>query len=425
MLASDASTESPASDPSSPSVAADARRSGSPSGPLRALVVGAGIAGDATALQLERAGWRVVVAEIAPTLRSGGQTVDLRGGSAATLSRLGLLAACEAKLVEQRGLRWVDGDGRAIAEMPVTAFGGAGFVSTRELLRADLAAVLHGACGSGVEHRFGETVEALEADVDGVLVSFRRAAAEHFDLVVGADGAHSKVRSLTFGPESQFRRELGLAHAWATVAEPEGRAPLDGWYLVHNAPGARVVEARPGHPGQMEVGFSFSIDAPLDRHLDREAQLALLEEHFAGVGWRSAELLAAVRTADDFALDTFDQIHADAWSRGRVVLVGDAAWCSSPLSGLGTALALRGSEQLVEALGRPGSVEERLAAYEQAMRPRTDSARRLPPGRVRSYAPRTQRGIEAVARLMTFLQRRRIAKVLTRIASRDAAHGDG
>ncbi len=269
----------------------------------RVLVVGAGIGGDALAVLLGRAGWEVVVAELAPVLRSGGQTVDLRGPSAEVLDRLGLLEECRRHLVPQRGIAWVDARGRRLAQMGVDAFGGQGFVSRDELLRGDLARVLHAATGPQVEHRFSETVERLEPVVDGVRVTFRRHEPETFDLVVGADGTHSRVRALAFGPEERFVRRLGLGHAWFTLDEQGSTPALDGWALVHNAPGSRVVAARPGHPGQQEVGLSFTADTLPDRH-DRAAQEELLRTTFAGVGWRAAELVDAVFGADDLALDT-------------------------------------------------------------------------------------------------------------------------
>ncbi|MGI3782052.1 MAG: FAD-dependent monooxygenase, partial [Janthinobacterium lividum] len=393
----------------------------------RVLVVGAGIGGDTLAVALGRAGWDVVVAEIAPGLRTGGQTVDLRGPAAEVLDRTGLLDECRRHLVPQRGIAWVDAQGRRLAEMPVEAFGGQGFVSRDELLRTDLARVLHAATGPTVEHRFSETVTRLEAQSHGVLVEFRRHAPETFDLVVGADGTRSRVRALTFGPEERFRRPLGLAHAWFTVQEQASTPALDGWALVHNAPGSRLVGVRPGHPGQQEVGFSFPAQTLPDRR-DRPAQDALLRDTFSEVGWRAPELLDGLLGVDDLALDTFDQIHTDRWSDGRVVLLGDSAWCASPLSGLGTALALEGAYVLSELLvaGSSGgtTVETTLARYEQVMRPRTTAAQRLLPGRVPSYAPRTVFGIRAATTVYRLVQTPPAVAVLGRIAAR-SGHASG
>jgi len=384
----------------------------------KVLIVGAGIAGDALAVLLDRAGWYVDVVEIAPALRSGGQTVDLRGDSREVLKRLGLLEAALAATVEQRGLAWIDESGRRRAEMPVEAFGGAGFVSSEELLRTDLARLLHGVVGPRTAHRFGDTVVGLREVDDGVAVEFRAHEPGVYDLVVGADGAHSRVRSLVFGAEEAFRRPLGLAHAWFTVREAPTTPGLDGWFLMLNLPGSRVVEARPGHPGEQEVGLTFPADS-LPPRRDVEARFALLDRTFAGAGWRTAELLRAARLADDFALDTYDQIRMDRWSRGRVALLGDSAWCASPLSGLGTALALRGAATLADLLGArlPDDVAGALAAYESAMRPVAERAQAMYPGRVRSFAPRTRLGIAAMTGTMRLVQRGPVGAFLTRHAA--------
>ncbi|BCY10112.1 FAD-dependent monooxygenase [Actinoplanes sp. L3-i22] len=391
------------------------------------LITGAGIAGDTLAVLLGRAGWSVTVVEIAPALRTGGQTVDLRGDSREVIERLGLLDATLGVLVPQRGIAWIDERERRLAAMPVEAFGGQGFISKEELLRTDLARLLHeAAADAGVRHRFGDTVDELRDTAAGVSVRFRSGDVATFDLVVGADGAHSHVRALRFGPEERFRRPLGLAHAWFTLAEGPATPSLDGWALVHNAPGRRSVSARPGHPGEQEVGLTFAADE-LPPRGDRAARFALLDQEFAGVGWRTREFLDAARSAPDFALDTYDQIHMPAWSDGRVVLLGDAAWCASPLSGLGTALGLRGAAVLAETLG-DGSVltDDRsraaaLADFEQAMRPRVTAAQKLLPGRVSMIAPRGRLGIQLNALAMRVVQWPVLLPLIAKLAG-DTGH---
>ena len=395
----------------------------------QALIVGGGIAGDTLALLLERDGWAVTVAEIAPAPRAGGQTVDLRGDCREVLARNGLLDQALECLIPQRGAAWIDADERRLAVMPVEALDGQGLVSREELLRTDLARIIHEAAGPGVRHRFGETVDALEDAGDRVLVRFRSAEPEEFDMVVGADGAHSRVRALRFGPEENYRRALGLAHAWFTLAEQPDTPALDGWFLIHNSPGRRAVQARPGHPGQQEIGLTFAADT-LPPHRDREAQFALLERTFADVGWRTKEFLAAAREAPDFALDTLDQIDMPGWHDGRVVLLGDSAWCASPLSGLGTALALRGADELAAALRTAGVAHDparlpaALTAFETAMRPHTSAARQLPPGRVAAAAPRSALGIRVNALAMRALQSRALRPLIARaMASSEHARG--
>ncbi|WP_216894644.1 FAD-dependent monooxygenase [Nocardia alni] len=385
----------------------------------RALIVGGGIAGDTLALFLGRDGWEVTVAEIAPAPRTGGQTVDLRGDCREVLRQAGLLEQALGCLIPQRGAAWIATDERRLAEMPVEAFDGQGLVSREELLRTDLARIIHEAAGPGVTHRFGDTVDALRDQGSRVLARFRGGASEEFDLVVGADGAHSRVRALRFGPEENYRRPLGLAHAWFTLTESPGTPRLDDWFLLYNAPGRRAMAARPGHPGQQEVGLTFAADTLPPRH-DREAQFALLERTFADAGWRAEEFLAAARKAPDFALDTYDQVHMPSWSVGRVVLLGDSAWCASPLSGLGTALALRGAAELAAALrsagvhSDPTDPSAALTAFETTMRPRAASAQQLPPGRVAMVAPHSTLGIRINAWAMRAIQAKALRPLMAR-----------
>lgn len=393
-----------------------------------ALITGAGIAGDTLAVLLARAGWTVTVVEIAPELRTGGQTVDLRGDSRDVLARLDLLDAALDVLVPQRGIAWITAEEQRMAAMPVEAFGGQGFVSKEELLRTDLARLLHDAAvRAGVRHRFGDTVEAVTDSADGVTARFRAGDERTFDVLVGADGAHSRVRDLRFGEEERFRRPLGLAHAWFTLVEGISTPPIDGWFLVHNAPGRRSISARPGHHGEQEIGLTFGADE-LPPRRDREERFALLDRTFAGVGWRAAEFLEAARGACDFALDTYDQVQMPSWSDGRVVLLGDAAWCPSPLSGLGTALGLRGAAALADALGDgsgstgTGALTSAFAAYEKEMRPRATAAQKLIPGRVNMVAPRGRIGIRVNALVMRVAQWPILTPLIAKGAA-DLGHG--
>lgn len=384
----------------------------------RVLIVGAGVAGDCLAALLGRQGWSVTVVELADRLRSGGQNVDLRGPSAKVLTEMGLLETAMHRLVPQEGIAWVDRRGRALGRMPVSALDGRGFVSTRELPRSDLAELLHEACGPMVEHRFGETVVALTERQDAVRVGFRGGWSEDFDLVVGADGVHSRTRSLLFGLEEQFRRRLGLTHAWFTLTEKADTPPLDGWWQCHNASGRRVVEARPGHSGRQQVGFTVPDDQDEAAPTDRDDRLAQLRQKCAGVGWRTAELLDAAATASDLAFDTFDQIHLPQWHTERVVLLGDAAWCTSPLSGLGTALALTGAWVLADELRSTATagdgLSRALSRWAGRMHPRVAAGQQLIPGRVAMYAPNTALGIRSAIWFYRLAQTRPAAALARR-----------
>ncbi|CAM3579394.1 FAD-dependent monooxygenase [Smaragdicoccus niigatensis] len=313
------------------------------------VVSGAGIAGPTLAYWLTKNGYRVIVVEIAPGIRPGGQTVDLRGIGGDVVDRMGLLDQMKARAVAQSGAAWVRSDGSWRAEMPVTAFHGNGLVSKLEILRGDLVDVLYQATKDSVEYRFNVRITEIDQGVAGVNVTLSDGSQLRADLVVGADGPHSGVRRLVFGPEEQFVKPLGGYNAWFSAPDTIG---LDGWYLTYQAPGGLNASMRATHdPSMAKAGLAFQSE-PLDydRH-DVDAQRRILVERFTGKGWECDALLEAAQTADDFYFDVFAQVKMPSWAQGRVTLVGDAGYCASPLSGMGTSLALVGAYVLAGELG--------------------------------------------------------------------------
>jgi 2-polyprenyl-6-methoxyphenol hydroxylase-like FAD-dependent oxidoreductase len=356
------------------------------------LISGAGIAGPALAYWLHRNGFAPTVVERAPAPRPGGQAVDLRGAGRTVVERMGLMTEVRAVALDQRGIAWVDDAGRIKARMTVADFGGEGIVSEIEVLRGDLAQVLNDATLPGTEYLYDDTITGLDQDDDGVTVTFEKAAPRRFGLVIGADGLHSTVRALAFGPRERAVRPLGGYTAWFTAPAD---IDLDGWYLMHNAPGGLVTSARPGRlPGEIKAGLSFRSDPISYDRRDLDQQRDIVARHFTGAGWEAPRLVAAMRRAPDFAFDTFAQVHLDRWSAGRVALLGDAGYCASPITGLGTSLALVGAYVLAgelaagELAAAGGDHRAAFARYEQVMRPYVTEAQTLPPGGLSGFAPR-------------------------------------
>jgi 2-polyprenyl-6-methoxyphenol hydroxylase-like FAD-dependent oxidoreductase len=226
------------------------------------------------------------------------------------------------------------------------------------------------------------------------------------DLVIGADGPHSAVRRLVFGPEEQFVKPLGGYNAWFTAPDTVG---LDGSYLMYQVPGLNA-SMRPSHdPAKVKAGLAFRSE-PLEydrRDLDEQRKLLALKFNWAG--WQSDALVAAAADADDFYFDAFAQVHMASFSQGRVTLVGDAGYCASPLSGMGTSLALVGAYVLAGELGAAGSLDgERirtaLQRYETVMRPYIDRCQDLPQG-IDGYLPKSASDIAITAKVMQWMQR--------------------
>jgi 2-polyprenyl-6-methoxyphenol hydroxylase-like FAD-dependent oxidoreductase len=351
------------------------------------LISGASIAGPALAYWLRKNGFTPTVVERAPALRPGGQAVDLRGAGRTVVERMGLMDDVRAVALDQRGIAYVDDTGHIKARLGADAFGGEGIVSEIEVLRGDLAEVLHRASLPGTEYLFDDTITGIDQDDDGVTVTFEKAAPRRFGLVVGADGLHSAVRGLAFGPEADSVRPIGCYTAWFTAPAD---IDLDGWYLMHNAPGGLVASARPGRlPHEIKAGLSFRSEPIAYDRRNIAQQRDIVARRLAGVGWEAPRLLKAMREAPDFAFDSMGQVHLDRWSAGRVGLLGDAGYSPSPLTGLGTSLALVGAYVLAgELAAADGDHRAAFARYEQVMRPYVTEGQKLPPGGVSGYAPR-------------------------------------
>lgn len=307
---------------------------------IRVLISGASIAGPALAHWLHRRGAAVTVVEQAPALRPGGQAVDARGVAKEVIRRMGLDAAVRAACTNTAGAYSVDAEGTVLETYRAEDHDGDGYVSEIEILRGDLAQVLYDDTSPHVEYLFGDRIAELTQDADGVDVVLASGGRRRFDLVIGADGLHSALRGMVFGPREELVRHLGLVLAFFTVPNEFG---LDGWMYDYQEAG-RWAGLRPV-PDATQAIAMLSFPAPefgID-HRDVAAQKQLLREQMAGFGWMTPRILAHVDDAPDFYLDQVAQVVLDRWSRGRVGLLGDAAFSASPMSGGGTGLALVGA----------------------------------------------------------------------------------
>ncbi|PXX71177.1 2-polyprenyl-6-methoxyphenol hydroxylase-like FAD-dependent oxidoreductase [Nocardia tenerifensis] len=333
---------------------------------IKVLVAGASIAGPALAHWLRRRGAQVTVVERAPELRPGGQAVDARGVAKDVIVRMGLDAAVRAACTDTAGAYNVDADGNVLEAFPADDNDGDGYISEIEILRGDLSQVLYDDTRDGVEYLFGDRIAELTQDADGVDVTFAGGDHRRFDLVIGADGLHSSLRAMVFGPHEQFIHHLGHVLAFYSVPNEFG---LDRWLLEYQETG-RSALLRPIHDATraMAMFYFASKDFEVD-YRDIEGQKRLLRERTEGLGWLSPRILAHLDDTPDFYLDQVGQVVLDRWSKGRVGLLGDAAFSSSPMSGQGTGLALVGAYVLAGELAAAGwDPEAGFARYEERMR---------------------------------------------------------
>ncbi|MEV0064869.1 FAD-dependent monooxygenase [Amycolatopsis sp. NPDC050768] len=331
------------------------------------LISGASIAGPALAYWLREYGFDVTVVEKAEALRGGGYPIDIRGTALGVVERMGLMPRLREAHVDSRRLTFLNEDGSTVASLSPDAIAGGVEGRDLEVRRGDLAEALYSTIRDDVEFLFNDSLAALDDRGDAVDVTFRSGRRRTFDLVIGADGLHSGVRALAFGPEEQFHRYLGYCFAGFTMHNDFG--------LAHEG----VLWSTPGRGAALyAVGDSDTIfgflnftrpEPPFDAFRNPAAQRELVAEVFEGDGWEIPRLVAAMRTADDLFFDIVSQIHLPRWSSGRVALVGDAAHAPSFLTGQGSSTALVGAYVLAGELASHADHTAAFAAYEQTARP--------------------------------------------------------
>jgi 2-polyprenyl-6-methoxyphenol hydroxylase-like FAD-dependent oxidoreductase len=366
----------------------------------RILISGASIAGLTLAHWLGRHGFRPVIVERAAALRTGGNGVDVRGQAVQVTERMGIMSRVRALTADVLGIKFVDAADRAVARVDMRDLD----PTSVEIMRGDLVALLREV--TGAEILFGDSIRSLEQDDNGVTVTFEKAPAGRFDLVVGADGLHSHVRRLAFGPEEEFIRHKDHYFAFADADAALGE---DRWVTMFSTPGRMAGIYRSGNHAQAKAYLAFR-SAPLDYdHRDPSAHKQLVSDVFADqTSWRTRELLDSALADPSFYFDACAQVHMTSWSTGRVVLVGDAAWCSSPASGAGAELALVGAYRLAGELAAAGG-DHQLAftRYDAALRPLV-AARQQIGLNLRLMLPRTEVG-------------RRVRNILVRLPLLNAA----
>ncbi|SFB14000.1 2-polyprenyl-6-methoxyphenol hydroxylase [Amycolatopsis marina] len=351
----------------------------------RAVVVGAGIAGLATALRLRRAGWDVLVVERAPGRRSSGYMVNLTGPGYDAAERLGLLPELEPRDLGFFTSILVKADGREKFTVPQAIAQAALGKRALSVFRGDLESALYEAVREIVAIRFDTTVRAVGQDGPDVEVVLSDGTSERADLLVGADGLHSGVRELVFGPESDLR--VDLRHV--VGAFPLDRLPEDvpeGAGATFIGPGRTAAVVNLG-PGRSSTFFTY-------RATDPAAELArgpvsALTAAFGDLGGGVPDALRQLEADPAGAyFDSVSQIVLDGWSRNRVVLIGDAAWCVTLFAGYGAALALDGADRLGAALdGHGDDIPAALAEWEAGLRPEVRKRQALARKGISQFAP--------------------------------------
>ncbi|MFC4116976.1 FAD-dependent monooxygenase [Nonomuraea zeae] len=347
---------------------------------MRAIIIGAGIAGLAAALRLSQIGWDSLIIERTPTRRSGGYAVTFGGIGYDAAERMGILPDLRKRAFVTEELVYHKPGGERRFSLSGEIIAATMGPRSMNILRGDIETVLYDKVRDSAEIRFATTVTAVDQDTRAVHATLSDGTVEHADLLIGADGLHSATRALVFGPEQDYL--LDLEHQVAVYMldkRPASIAPGTTATLSSRGRTVAVISAGDGR----NVAFFGYRTARGARHDDRgDDPATVLPQVYGDLGWVIPEVLAGMGRTDSVYFDTISQVVAPTWSRGRVVLLGDAAWCVTLFAGYGSALAVGGAYQLGTELERHGSdtgggIGAALAAWETALRPEVEAKQKL------------------------------------------------
>ncbi|WP_316779043.1 FAD-dependent monooxygenase [Pedobacter antarcticus] len=356
----------------------------------KVLISGASIAGPTMGFWLAKYGFDVTIVERSKYLRLGGQNLDIRGAGRAVTRLMGIESQILAANTGEIGLQFVNKDNQVEAAFPRD--GANGFTSEAEILRGDLVNILYNTTKDKVKYIFGKHITAVDQDNDRVITTFNDGETSVFDLLIAADGVRSSTRQLLFGDEPEIKF-LGLYNAWYTIPKNETDTKWARWYT---APGSRVMVIRPDNHGTVRASFSFLSDNLSYQKLSNSEQKKILKEKLSGAGWEENRLMKEIEKNDDVYFDGISQVHAPRWFNGRTGMIGDAAYCPTPLTGMGTTLAITGAYILAGELSRHEKHEDAFTAYEERMRPFVKDIQKLPPGVPWLAHPKSKFGVKMV-----------------------------
>jgi len=379
--------------------------------PLKILICGGGCAGPALAYWLARSGHRVVVVERFPALRAKGAQVDLRGQGIEAVKRMGLFDIVRSRLVDEAGVAFVNSQGKVKATIMANTSGkGAqSLTSEYEIMRRDVVRILYDATKDDVDYIFNKTVERFEQDDKQVVAYFSDGSSDKFDLLVGADGQGSRIRKAilpTHSPDPYWRMGMHMAYWFIPRTETD-----DNIRRTYNAPGGRMIFRRSHNPTETQVYFTLrnnSKEASAIHRAPVEEQKQFWTDKFRDAGWQTSRFLEGMKATENFYSQEVVQIRTDTWYEGRVVLVGDAAHCASPFSGMGVSGALVGAYVLAGEINRnAGNLAQALENYDKTLRPFVNEIQDVNPFLLRLGLPKTQWGIavfQAATGLACFLR---------------------
>jgi 2-polyprenyl-6-methoxyphenol hydroxylase-like FAD-dependent oxidoreductase len=331
---------------------------------MKAVICGAGVAGLALAARLSQGGWQVSVLESAPALRGEAYMIDLFGSGFEAATRMDLMGPLQQARHRFRGVNWLSASGRAQAHLAWRTLESLLDGRLISLMRNDLEHAVLEQLGPAVTVRFNAFVTQLLTPVGGVEVRLSSGDSEHADVVIGADGIHSRIRDLVFGDGGSWFRFMGFHTAAFAIAAPELHRELQEEISIVSAPG-RQVALYPLRDGAVAASFVHRAANSAPPH----SPLAALESAYGDLGWRVPEVLRLAKDLPSLLYEQMGQVVMAHWCRGRIGLLGDACQATAFLPGQGASLSLAAAYVLGEELCTGSDVKASLARYEHRVRP--------------------------------------------------------
>lgn len=379
------------------------------------LITGASVGGNTVAWWLSRQGFDVTVVERADNFREGGQNVDVRGAGREVLRRMGLEEAAMDLTTGESGTDWVDKDNSVIARFAVEDIGD-GPTAELEIMRGDIARIIYEPTLQRATYRFGDTIEGVEQDDAGSVVTFKSGITERYDIVIIAEGVGSSTRELLFPGENRMRyMDLTIAYFSIPGKDSDGK-----FARQYNTIGGRGATLKPGSDGKLRVYMGVHKVAEGEQKWGTERQKQFLLDQFAHDSWEFPRILKEIPKVEDFYFDVMRQVKMDRWSKGGVVLTGDAAWCATPLSGIGTTLAIVGGYVLAGEIAKTNDYAEAFRIYERIMRPFVKEGQGLPKIVPRLLWPHTRLGLGFLRTVMRIAGTRAVRKIFSTLYLRDS-----
>jgi 2-polyprenyl-6-methoxyphenol hydroxylase-like FAD-dependent oxidoreductase len=333
------------------------------------LVSGASFAGLAMAFWMNRLGYAVTVVEIGKGLKTGGTPVDIREGTVDIVKRMGLLERIQSSSLKPRPVAFLDAGGARIETMPSPARDAPDSNPEYEIERDTLLHMMFEEVKSNVEFIFDDSIARVDESPDEVAVTFKSGKQRSFSLLLGCDGNHSSVRRMCFGEESVYSYFL---QNYFSITIVDKLLIEENTSQMYNVPG-KVVMLN-AYNNKTDIIFCFYSEKKIFySYRDQEEQRRIILQKFSGEGWRTHELLEELSGCRDFYFDMICQIRMPSWTKGRVALVGDAAYCASPAAGMGGSLAIVGATALADAFQKHhGNFEKAFHEYNESFRPFVD-----------------------------------------------------